>query len=80
MRTTVYLHLEADNDRNGNPRRLFYCITTNTDHPGMVMIEAIDEGYEGEEPLKRAYPTAEYAGAVTIPAAEYRRLLSHRKH
>lgn len=43
MTPCYYQHLTADNDTNGNPRRLYLVI----DHDG-AMVAAIDEGYLGK--------------------------------
>jgi len=43
--------LNAGNDRNGNPRRVFVVVG---EHGGIL--EVIDEGYSGDAPLAKKYP------------------------
>lgn len=76
----VILHVRADSDRNGNPRRAFVVLTTSGRH-----VETIDEGYGGETPMRARYPWFDHGTAdalnlrnaypVTIDAApsEYKR-------
>lgn len=75
MLTTTYIHMNTDNDRNGNPRRLFLAVTIDGDQPDMVKTEAINEGYEGKAALFRVHPDARYITAIEISVSEYRRLL-----
>lgn len=77
------LHLCADNDRNGDPRRCFAVLERATGYH----VETIDEGYEGEGALYKRYPwfhhsvahrhglTPAYATRVNTTPAEYRRWL-----
>lgn len=51
--THVYLHLDAGNDRNGNPRRMFLVFETATGSP----VAAVDEGYSGDT-VSRLFPGA----------------------
>jgi hypothetical protein len=51
----TFLHLCADNDVNGNPRRCFVV----TDHQGRH-VETLDEGYSGEGELQARYPWASW--------------------
>lgn len=75
MMTTTYIHMNANCDVNGNPRRLFLAVTTDSEYPDMVKTEAIDEGYEGEQALLRVHPGARYVTAIEISVSEYHRML-----
>jgi hypothetical protein len=75
------LHLCADNDRNGNPRRCFAVLEAGTGRH----VETIDEDYIGESALYGRYPwfhssvalrhelVPAYAVRVDVAPAEYRR-------
>lgn len=63
-------HIRTDNDRNGNPRRLYLVVAED----GSVV--AYNEGYYGHQ----AVPAAYRRDAVPLPSidvtpSEYRRLL-----
>lgn len=76
MMTTTYIHMNANNDKNGNPRRLFLATTTNSEyHPTLLRIEAIDEGYEGIHAVMVRHPGALYVTVIEISVSEYHRLL-----
>lgn len=72
----VVLHLNAGNDNNGNPRRLFLVM-----HPIEGMIGAIDEGYCGIDALKETWGEQgrelekRIVGQLDISVKEYKRLL-----
>ena len=66
----VAIRLNAGNDRNGNPRRVFVVID-----PRHGVVDAIDEGYSGDAELKKRYRITSSADFSTTPA-EYRELLS----
>lgn len=79
----IAIRLNAGNDTNGNPRRVFVVLD-----PKRGIIDAVDEGYEGEEPLKRAHRIRSLADFMTTPreyrgllrdAAETKRMMSGRK-
>ena len=59
---------KADNDSNGNPRRLYVFMNPKT---GQI-IKAIDDGYKGR-PYK--YDSVVELPAVNITATEYRVIL-----
>lgn len=65
----IAIRLNAGHDVNGNPRRVFVVID-----PKHGVIDAIDEGYEGEAGLKRAHRITSSADFMTTPG-EYRGLL-----
>ena len=68
----IVIRLNAGNDRNGNPRRVFVVFDSDGD-----IVDAIDEGYEGDDALRKlGYPTS-YSTFKTTPA-EYRDLLRIR--
>lgn len=76
----VVLHLRADNDRNGNPRRCFVIMTT-----AGRLVEVHDEGYSGNQEVTARWPwfhhgyaddlkiEPAYMVSVDIAPAEYRR-------
>lgn len=49
MNKKMYQHLKAENDANGNPRRLYLIINEKG-----VVLNALDEGYVGKWILDRA--------------------------
>jgi len=63
----AWQHLNAGNDTNGNPRRVFVVYGTE----GQIL-DAIDEGYSGTPRWLRDYP--QLAGFVIKPS-EYKLLL-----
>jgi len=68
---THYQHLNAGNDTNGNPRRVFVLYDAQGD-----IVRTIDEGYRGTP--------SECRGLVQLPGfgikpAEYRALLRDHK-
>jgi hypothetical protein len=75
-------HLCANNDVNGNPRRVYVV----TDHEG-AFVEALDEGYEGEAAVYNRWPYFQHRAAerlgverryvqrYDVEPAEYRRQL-----
>jgi hypothetical protein len=80
----VVLHLRADNDHDGNPRRAFAVLNT----AGRT-VEVIDEGYGGEAQIPRRWPwyshtlarrlgiQTAYAIPVYVTPSEYKRWLRH---
>jgi hypothetical protein len=63
-RKVLAIKLDAGNDTNGNPRRVFVII----DRKSGNMIDAIDEGYGGRQSLLDVYPNAiEGPTYVTTP-------------
>jgi hypothetical protein len=71
----VALHLRANNDVNGNPRRCFVVLDDRS-----RFVEAIDEGYEGMAALYSKYPQFGpggdcFAQAIDVGVGEYRRML-----
>lgn len=73
----VYQHLNAGNDVNGNPRRLY--VIYDLDNAGDISA-VIDEGYAGRGALHNAGIRADLIelAELDIPPAEYRRLLKSR--
>jgi len=65
----AWQHLNARNDRNGNPRRVFVVYAQD----GSIL-DAIDEGYTGTPRWLRDFP--QLPGFV-ITYSEYRELLTH---
>jgi 3-dehydroquinate dehydratase len=81
------LHLCADNDVNGNPRRVFVVMN----HEGRF-VEAIDEGYEGDGALYKRWPwfhssvalrhdiKPAYTQRLDVEVSEYRRQLRRESY
>lgn len=85
MRKLLAVCLNATNDGNGNPRRVWAII----DRDG-VTIDAIDEGYAGFDAVTSPalgyarpggwyYPNAVKGPTYATTPAEYRHLLKHRE-
>lgn len=70
----IYINLAADNDTNGNPRRIFVIF----DEDGEIL-DCIDEGYSGLAEVTKQYPNAKYAGRFETTPKEYRSLLKFKK-
>jgi hypothetical protein len=82
------LHVRADNDVNGNPRRCFVVSTLDGLH-----VETLDEGYSGEAALFGRYPWFHSAPAgrlglkrangpqrIDVQVSEYRRMMRREGH
>ena len=71
--TVYYIHLRADRDLNGNPRRIYLIIGAH----GTAF--ALDEGHRGIDALEPYFPRDRFRRvAITtldIPIHEYRRIL-----
>jgi hypothetical protein len=69
------IRLNAGNDRNGNPRRVF--IVFNTENSWIV--EAIDEGYDGDKELLEKYPDLKghFPPSFYTTVTEYKLLLKN---
>lgn len=63
------IKLNAGNDRNGNPRRVFVVLNEEN------VVEAIDEGYGGDSELMAKYPGINVVFYAEISPREYRSLL-----
>lgn len=64
-----WIHLDAGNDQNGNPRRCYVCIDG-------VSVRVIDEGYLGIEAAHKAGMPREYWPlTIATTPREYRALL-----
>ena len=66
----LILHLIADNDINGNARRLFLILDLEGD-----IIEAIDEGCFGSAAYSQKYPFRVLLPVIEISVKEYKRYL-----
>lgn len=71
------IRLNAGNDTNGNPRRIYVVFDTRGN-----MVDAVDEGYSGIQALRPKYPrlftgvrAQFYPETFATTAGEYRRLL-----
>ena len=71
-RAALAIRLNAGNDGNGNPRRVFVVFNGNG-----TILEAIDEGYDGTSALYSKYPEAHELWVNSFPTtpAEYRGLI-----
>jgi hypothetical protein len=75
------LHLCADNDSNGNPRRCFVVLDKAGRH-----VETIDEGYAGDGALYTRWPMfhfralGEFAGVDDVTPREYKRWLKREPY
>jgi hypothetical protein len=70
----VAIRLNAGNDRNGNPRRIFVVL----DGDG-CFIETIEEGYAGIGALREIYPSIPESPMFETTIHEYRALLRGTK-
>ena len=67
----VAIRLNAGNDSNGNPRRIFVVINPCTDD----IVDSIDEGYIGTSGLFKKYPSVNYTGTtIDTSPSQYREL------
>lgn len=83
----IALHLRADVDVNGNPRRAFVVLDAKGRH-----VETIDEGYYGDAALYSRYPwfhhsvagrlglESAYAVPMDVAPKEYRRWLKREPY
>ena len=63
----VAVKIRTDSDTNGGPRRgwLVYLLPDNE------FVAWVEEGFEGEAALKKAYPEAVVLCCLRVPVAEY---------
>jgi hypothetical protein len=70
------VHLCADNDRNGNPRRLYAL----TDEAGLILA-SWDEGYSGYQAVPGPWRDAAYnAERQPVSVSSYRWVLANTPH
>lgn len=68
----IAIHIKAENDTNGNPRRGFLVLEPHGVH------DFVTEGYLGESALREAgYTECPIVAIVNVQAKEYRRLRKH---
>lgn len=67
----IYLHLKAPSDINGNPRRCYLVLSREG-----TIIDCIDEGYEGEVQVTKAYPGATRSVTLRVPVTTYKEALA----
>ena len=70
----LVIKLEATNDINGNPRRIFIIFDEESN-----IIETIDEGYSGDRELNKKYPNLPSYCTFKTTIKEYRNLLKWGK-
>jgi hypothetical protein len=75
MKDLFAVHLNAGNDKNGNPRRLFVVYNT---YSGAI-VETIDEGYGGTRSLTSKYPDIICSSRIETTPKEYKDLKSYFK-
>ena len=63
-------NLRTDNDRNGNPRRLWAVYAIDEDTHTARTAAFVDEGYLGRQCLLSVLTQAEYDAAIELPAAD----------
>lgn len=74
MPNLIGINLSAGHTGNGNPRRLFLVIEVGDKYP--QIIDAIDEGHEGQGRAKRQYPSIRIVNErIETTPAEYREYL-----
>lgn len=80
MQECTVLHLNAGNDRNGNPRRLFLVL-----HPERGIVGTADEGYSGTHVLDEIFGKEDgevlrnrIVGQIMTTVGEYNRLKGFR--
>ncbi len=66
---SIYIRMNAGNDTNGNPRRVFVVF-----NPRGTIVETIDEGYEGDHVVRTKYPKHKDGGTFATTPKEYRNL------
>lgn len=68
--------IKAPNDSNGNPRRAFviYAIHEDDYSGYTVIVDVIDDGYQGQPQWVRKLP---HADSVKVSVAEYKRYLKY---
>ena len=64
----VIQNLRTDNDRNGNPRRLWAVYAVDEDTHTARTVAFVDEGYQGRQCLIGVLSQAEYDAAIELPA------------
>jgi hypothetical protein len=69
-----YIRLDAGNDSNGNPRRLFVVFDSRGN-----TCDVIDEGYSGYGEVRKHYRTAADLGTYKTTPAQYRELLKEKR-
>ena len=62
-------NLRTDNDRNGNPRRLWLVYGVDGITQTAQTAALVDEGYEGRRSLLGVLSQAEYDAAIELPPA-----------
>lgn len=72
----IAIRLDAGNDTNGNPRRIFVVIDEKAN-----VVDVIDEGYEGTQELKRRHGplTARQTVDFETTPRQYRELLKQAR-
>ncbi len=70
----VAIKLNAGNNRNGNPRRVYVVLDTITGR----IVDTIDEGYLGIAALHKIHPTIPTPCEFFTTTREYRELLKMR--
>lgn len=67
MKPILYIKLNAGNDRNGNPRRVFVIFGEDG-----TIIKAIDEGYRGDQVERDIGAEIPFGGTFITTVSEYK--------
>ena len=70
----IAIHLNAGNDRNGNPRRIYLVLDEDA-----RVVNALDESYRGRDALDSVYVGCPVSAELEITPREYRALLRGRR-
>lgn len=71
---TLAVYIDANNDRNGNPRRGWMVV----DQDGNTLA-FVDEDYSGRASLTRRFPGVPETGRIAVTPGEYRSMLRAEK-
>lgn len=75
----IAIHLNAGNDTNGNPRRLYVVYSVAERESELMAV--IREGYSGVRALRERFPDAVLlSGAIQVTAKEYRSYLGMKSY
>lgn len=66
----IAVKMNAGNDRNGNPRRVYVILNDRAD-----IVGTHDEGYAGDHGFRQAFPDVPIGPTFAITPGEYRELV-----
>lgn len=73
MMPTYYIHVIANNTRDGNPRRVFLVYQAGE------RVAIFDEDYNGHDELRRAFPDARKLDTLYTTVEGYKRLTAQAR-